>query len=257
MTKGNLYTNTAFLYDYDNRELLNYDTELCLKLLSETDGDILEIACGTGRVTILLAKSTDRNVVALDLSDEMLTVFKSKLDDINLLNLQIEKANMADFEFDRKFGYIILTWRAFQILLKDTDVKSCLECIKNHMDQKTVLLLSVFLPLDDYGTDWIGKESVSYEVDDPVSNNRIKRYTKNVRSDMEKQIIEYASIYEVTPLTVNSETAEKSKAEIYEDLTTLRYYYPEQIKQLLSDNGFFVVNEYRTETDIFLVVKLS
>jgi SAM-dependent methyltransferase len=257
MTKGNLYTNTAFLYDYDNRELLKYDAELCLKLLGETSGDILEIACGTGRVTMPLAKSTDRNVVALDLSDEMLTVLKSKLDCTGLSNLKIEKANMADFQLNRKFGYIILTWRAFQILHDDTDIKNCLECIKNHMDQNTILLLSVFLPLDEYGAGWIGKESISYVVDDTVSGNRIKRYTKNERSDTERQIIEYASVYEVTPLPENTETAEKLKPEIYKDMTTLRYYYPEQIKQLLSDNGFSIINDYRTETDIFLVLKLS
>jgi len=252
MPKDSLYPNTAFLYDFDNRELLNYDVVLCIKYLKETDGDILEIACGTGRVSIPVVKCTDRSILAFDLSDEMLAVFRSKITGNEFPNLQIKKADMTAFDFDRKFGYIILVWRAFQSLTKDDDIKSCLKCIRDHMDKDSVMLFSVFIPQDKYGPDWVGKEALSYDLTDPVSGNRIKRYSRNIRSDEKNQIIEYASIYEVTQHRADETT---TKTEVFEDRIIYRYYYPPQIKQLLTDNGFSVINEYTNETDIFLEVK--
>lgn len=247
MNKYNLYTNTAFLYDFDNRDLLNDDLEICLNHVKETKGDILEIACGTGRVTIPVMKSTSRNITAFDLSDEMLSVLKSKLQNNNFSNLRIEKANMIDFDFGQKFGLVILTWRAFQFLISEEDAVKCLKCIKKHMDKDTVVVLSVFLPSKEYGANWIGKESVSYEIIDPKTNNKIRRSTKNLNSNEENQTIEYASIYNIV--------SPNGEHEIFEDKVILRYYYPEQIKKLLTDWGFTIIGEQRTLNDIFLTLK--
>ena len=124
------------------------------------------------------------------------------------------------------------------------------------MDKDTILLFSVFLPGGKYDSSWVGKESLSYDLTDTVTNCNIKRYTKNIFSDEKKQIIEYASIYEITPLSESEKPHEQAQKEVYEDRIIYRYYYPEQIKQLLTDNNFSIINEYRTDTDIFFEVKL-
>ena len=249
ISSENLYISTAFLYDFDNRDLLNYDVELCLKYINQTRGDILEMACDTGRITIpVLENAGGRSVTAFDLSDTMLEVFREKISSSAYMgNLRLEKANMADFDFSQKFGLIILVWRAFQCLINEEDAKSCLQCVKNHMDASSIFLFSIFLPRESYGADWLGKENISYEAADPQTGNEIKRWTKNLKSDEEAQVIEYASIYEITGSGGNKNRLE--------DRITCKYYYPEQIKQLLADCGFTVVMEYTTDTDLFLTLK--
>ncbi|MCL1903600.1 MAG: class I SAM-dependent methyltransferase [Oscillospiraceae bacterium] len=251
MATKNLYENTAYLYDFDNRDLLNDDVKIALECVEKTKGDILEIACGTGRVTIpVLKKAIDRNVTAFDLSDTMLSVFRekaAKLPDEITKNLSIENANMTIFNLNKTFGLVILIWRAFQVLLNESDAVQCLKNIKKHMNDDSLFLFSVFIPRQSYGDDWLGKETEAYITVDPATNNKIRRYTKNIKSDQEKQIIEYVSIYEIT--------APDGRFETIEDNITYRYYTPEQIKSLLIKCGFTIIEESSNSTDIFLVLR--
>lgn len=73
----NLYKNTFRFYDliatdFDNDDLKFYENFLLIK-----NSKILEIGCGTGRVSIWLANH-GYSVVGLDLSEEMLGVLKKK-----------------------------------------------------------------------------------------------------------------------------------------------------------------------------------
>lgn len=253
MSTENLYENTAYLYDFDNRDLLNDDIAIALKCVSETRGDILEIACGTGRVTIPILESIiGRNVTAFDLSDEMLTVFREKAEKLPIeisKNLLIKKSDMRSFNFNQTFGVVILIWRAFQVLLNESDAVQCLENIKFHMAENSLFLFSVFIPQKSYGEEWVGKETEAYVVIDPKTGNKIRRYTKNLKSDEQKQMIEYSSIYQIT--------APDGKSETIEDNITYRYYYPEQIKALLTKCGFTIIEESSNSTDIFLILKRS
>ena len=72
---------------------------------------LLEVACGTGRVGIRLAKD-GINVVGLDLSADMLAVAKKKSQD--LTNIRWVQADMRSFDMDEKFGLAIITGHAFQ-----------------------------------------------------------------------------------------------------------------------------------------------
>jgi SAM-dependent methyltransferase len=246
MTEINLYANTAHLYDFDNREFLDYDVKLCLEYVNKTNGNILEIACGTGRVTIPILKNIPNcKVTAFDLSDKMLSVFKKKIKSA-CHNLQLAKADMRNFSFNQKFDLVILIWRAFQVLLEEEDAKKCLQNVRKHMNKDSVFLFSIFLPQKSYGADWVGKEIFSYEAVDPANGNKIKRYTKNLNSDEEKQIIEYASIYDiVTP---------EGKCEVLEDKIVYKYYSLEQIKKLLADCGFTILKEHHTSADMFFAL---
>ena len=51
--KANLYRVTASLYDLDQRNITKDDISFYLEYASKLHGSILELACGTGRVTIL------------------------------------------------------------------------------------------------------------------------------------------------------------------------------------------------------------
>lgn len=55
--KSNLYQKTAFLYDFDNLEILKADLPFYLEFAAKYSGDILELACGTGRVSLVLAQN--------------------------------------------------------------------------------------------------------------------------------------------------------------------------------------------------------
>lgn len=143
----NLYLDSAHLYDACMNKLYG-DRDIPFFLsYAKPEMDILEIACGTGRITLPLAR-IGANITGLDLSRSMLQVFQTKLqfeptdvqDRINYL-----EADMTDFELNRKFNLIIIPLYSFQALTTDKDINSSLACIKNHMDHKTILIITMFV----------------------------------------------------------------------------------------------------------------
>ena len=70
---------------------------------------VLDVACGTGRHSVALAKD-GYNVVGVDYSEELLGVARNKLD---VPNLQFVQQNVADLKLDRKFDVAICMWSSF------------------------------------------------------------------------------------------------------------------------------------------------
>ena len=80
---GNLYHNTADFYDYDNREIIKDDLDFYIDYAKQTKGTILELASGTGRVSLYLSEKTGRSIECIELSEHMLKIFSEKLQNCN------------------------------------------------------------------------------------------------------------------------------------------------------------------------------
>lgn len=118
------------------------DVKLWQKLAIQCGEPILEICCGSGRITKELAK-LDLKITALDNSEKML----AKLRSLQLKNVEVIKADMRDFALNRKFNFIFISYSSFQQLLTLEDQKQCLETIKRHLteDGKLALDISPFI----------------------------------------------------------------------------------------------------------------
>ena len=91
---------------------------------------VLEIACGTGRVTIPLAKA-GYQMTGFDVSPELLEIARSKT--IGEPNPTWIQADMRTFELDRKFGVVISPGHSFQFMNTAEEQVQCLEQIKRHL----------------------------------------------------------------------------------------------------------------------------
>jgi SAM-dependent methyltransferase len=93
-------------------------------------GTVLEIACGTGRVAIRLARA-GVNVVGLDSSAEMVQIVTQK--SAGLRNVRWVKADMRSFQLEETFGLTLIPGHAFQNLNSPEDQVACLQCIRRHL----------------------------------------------------------------------------------------------------------------------------
>ncbi|GAA5154627.1 MULTISPECIES: daptide-type RiPP biosynthesis methyltransferase [Amycolatopsis] len=75
-----------------------------LRLAQGAPGPVLELACGSGRLTLPLA-ARGHEVVALDSSAPLLALLKSRIRDERI---DVVECDMAEFAFDRSFGLIVL-----------------------------------------------------------------------------------------------------------------------------------------------------
>lgn len=92
-------------------------------------GTVLDLACGTGRLTIPFAQK-GLKVIGLDASKPMLTRAQEKSQ-----NLLIEWAHgdIRHFQLNQKFDLITMAGNAFQGLLTDDDQTRMLLCVKSHL----------------------------------------------------------------------------------------------------------------------------
>lgn len=108
-------------------------------------GNALDLACGTGRLTIALAKSGVQ-CVGLDSSPEMLDLAREKSKGLGIDYLE---EDIRKFSLGQKFDLITLTGNSFQALLTEPDQKSMLACVKNHLKAGGVFAFNTRVPHKD------------------------------------------------------------------------------------------------------------
>ena len=106
---------------------------------------VLELGCGTGRVTIPMAQ-TGAEVVGIDNAAPMLDVARRKAEALGLRSISWLQADMADFALGARFGLAVIPFRSFQMLPTEEQQRSCLACIKDHLIEGGRLALNVANP---------------------------------------------------------------------------------------------------------------
>lgn len=97
-------------------------------------GRVLDLACGTGRIAMALAHA-GLNVTAIDNSEGMLEVFRSKLSaepQPIQTRICIQQARMQSFELADRFPSVVCCDAFFHNLTVD-DQMSCLLCVARHL----------------------------------------------------------------------------------------------------------------------------
>ena len=123
---------------------------------------ILEVACGTGRVGIRLAKEGVR-VVGLDLSAGMLKEAASKSK--GMTNIRWVKGDMCSFNLGETFGLALITGHAFHNLNNAADQAACLESIHRHLLPDGRLVIHLDFPDFAWLGDLMGKSGGVFEKD--------------------------------------------------------------------------------------------
>lgn len=110
---------------------------------------VLDIACGTGRVAIPLAKQGIK-VVGLDISTPMLDVAREKSQGVS--NIKLVEGDMRSFDLGERFGLIMIPGHAFQNLVEIEDQVICLRSIARHLEENGILIIH----LDHQSMSWLG-----------------------------------------------------------------------------------------------------
>ncbi|MCC6738898.1 MAG: class I SAM-dependent methyltransferase [Planctomycetia bacterium] len=122
------------------------DVEFYRAAAGRARGAVLELACGTGRVTIPLAMA-GHDVTALDASAGMLRVARAKSAG---LPIRFVKGDMRRFRLGRRFKLIFVTFRSFQALLTPADQRACLASVRRHLAPGGRFIVNVFDPKLEY-----------------------------------------------------------------------------------------------------------
>jgi SAM-dependent methyltransferase len=234
----NLYINDAHLYDLDNRDELKRDIPFYIEFAQKINEPILELACGTGRLTIPLAEA-GHEVWGVELSTQMLEQFKIKISNLPQEisgKIHLFQEDMSEFSLDRKFPLIIIPGRSFQLLYKEETENSCLKHVLEHLTDDGYFIVSIADFVGGRENVWVNNEEVfDWENVDPKTGFKVRRTHIKKEIDTHKQIIYPQKNYYIMKYDNLIEKIVKRSPWKYFSLT--------QIRNLLISNGFNIIKE--------------
>jgi SAM-dependent methyltransferase len=232
----------GFIADYyDSSPILvnrTQDIAFYVAAASKYGDPVLELGCGTGRVTMAIAKAGYR-VVGLDISEKMLERAAEKRS--TLLRearerLQLVQGDMTRFALKERFRTIVIPFRPFQHLLEVEQQMNCLRCVREHLLPNGRLILDFFQTDAERMHDpMFLKESSLVEYDLPggrrvALSERVAAFRRGQqRNDVEM-------IFRVRHADGRQERLVMA--------WTLRYFFRYEVEHLLARCGFEVAAVY-------------
>lgn len=143
------------------------------------DQAVLEVACGTGRVAIRLARE-GFEVTGLDLSSAMLDVAREK--SAGMSNLRWVQGDMRSFELGETFGLVIIPGHSFQNILTAADQFACLESIWRHLVPGGLLVVHLDHPEIDWLRGLTGDQGGVFETKGQFTHPRTGRQVRTLQA---------------------------------------------------------------------------
>ena len=224
---------------YDNNPDAPDDILFYRERIPAPDAALLELGCGTGRVTLPLSAYC-QYIHGIDRSPAMIAICQEKLDIAKTSpdRVRVEVGDITCFDLERKFDLMIAPFRVMQNLETDADVDGLFSCIRQHLSLDGTAILNVFKPnappavlAEKWGS---LAENLNWEV--PTFEGRITCSDRRTAYDAEKVILYPELIYR---RYAGDELIEEAVLKI-----VMRCYYPEQFIRLIEGHGFRIVNRW-------------
>ncbi|MBP6629815.1 MAG: methyltransferase domain-containing protein [Kofleriaceae bacterium] len=181
----------AFRYDLEYRRRRD-DVRAYLALatrLARPGATVIDLGCGTGRVTLPLARAGFR-VVAVDRAPAMLAGLRARLDRASRMvraRVEVVSADLRDFELGVRAPLVIAAFNVVEHLYTRVEVDACLRRVGAHLDDDGRFAFDVQVPdlawlLRDPTRRWARTRFT-----DPRTGHRVE-YSTNHRYDPIGQI---------------------------------------------------------------------
>ena len=191
---------------------------------------VLELACGSGRFTIPLAKE-GVNITGVDISEEMLALAKLKAskDEVNIHFLQ---GDMRSFALGEKFKLIFIPAQSLSHLHTREEVEDCFSCVRQHLADEGRFLIELF----NSSVRMLARESDCRssvgQYEDPKAGSQVF-VTEEVRYDAASQVNHVLWLF-------RDEGTKKETVLSFK----MRQFFPQEIDALLCYNSFLIEHKY-------------
>lgn len=191
-----VFDRVARFYDYEQKDFTK-DTPFYTEYAKQCGGEVLELACGTGRILVPMAKQ-GIIVTGLDASEEMLNIARRKMEIDKEIkkNMTVIYSDMRAFSIKKEFSMVLIAFRSFQCLLTKEDQVSCLGEVHKHLSDGGLLILDLFAPRHDL----LAQVHRTFELGkfyDEESDVYVTRHAED-RYDLAKQTLHEDRFYEWT-----------------------------------------------------------
>ena len=226
--KHNIYDD-ASAYDLMLGDRIN-DLPFYLDQLTGLGERILELGCGTGRLTIPLALQ-GFDVTGIDIEESMLALAREKAAQKGA-NIDWVQGDVRDFDLGKQFDAVLFPVNSIGHMLDNRGMEACLACVRRHLTDDGRFIFQAFNPLLQILTRDQDQRYPAYEYEDPNGRGHV--------------IITESNIYD-RALQVNNITwyylFQDTQEEISKALP-IRLFFPQELDSILHHNGFDIIAKY-------------
>lgn len=220
-------------------DLANQQTEDVEFYLRQAEGaaNVLELGCGTGRVTIPMARSVSR-IVGVDQSPSMLRICRRKVRDDAIARdrVQLVEHDVRTLKLGERFELITAPFRVLQNI--ETGVERFFEVISEHMAPHGAAIVTTYNPRGS-------REELMEKWSTPAEFDVWK---KQDGADLIQHSVRYGGVRE-DPFTLYPDQIYRRfrSGELVEEKVSsppMRVYYPDELVETIERAGFQVKNQW-------------
>jgi SAM-dependent methyltransferase len=211
------------------------DVPFYLERLRSSEARVLELGCGTGRVSLPLAEQC-AFLHGVDYSEAMLEICLHRLAESGLGadRARFTVADISDFRLDDRFDLVIAPFRVIQNLETDAQLTGLFRCIRDHLLPGGRCILNAFNPsrsAEAMLSEWVSDEEIkAWEV--PTEDGRLACFDIRRRLTVDPLVLYPELVYR---RFVGEEVVEEEVLSI-----AMRCFYPPEFLSLIEDHGFTI-----------------
>lgn len=220
-------------------------------LRKRENGNILELCCGTGRLTILLAQE-GYNITGVDNSVSMLMQAKTKANELNI-PIRFIESDIRYLDLPDLYDIIFIPFNSIHHLYSNQDFFKVLTGIKKHLKEDGYFIFDCFNP------------NIRYIVDAEKEEQVVAEYsTKDGRNIVVKQTMIYENKTQINRIKWHYFI--NGKFDSIQNLD-MRMFFPKELDEYLSFYEFEIINKFggfneeifedKSEKQIFVCKKLT
>ncbi len=120
------------------------DIEFYKKIVVNSKGKVLELACGSGRLLVPY-RNMGADIEGLDISSDMLAICREKLKENNL-SAPLYKQDLTRFKTGKQYAAIFIAGASFQMIDNFEKAMTSLQLIYHHLQSDGLFVLDLFSP---------------------------------------------------------------------------------------------------------------
>ena len=226
------YKVGELIYDaniYDGLNTFLSDLQFYKKWLPKNkEAEILELCCGTGRLTIPIAKD-GYSICGVDYTPSMLEQAKMKAIEAELV-IDFIEADIRMLDLQEKFDLIFIPFNSIHHLYRNEDLFNALGCVRNHLKVGGLFLLDCFNP------------NIQYIVEHEKKQIEVAAYTtKDGREILIKQLMRYERKTQINRIEWHYFI--NGKFDSIQNLD-MRLFFPQELDTYLDWNGFKIIHKF-------------
>lgn len=197
-------------------------------LPKDKNSKLLELCCGTGRLTIPIAKDGYR-IYGVDNNVSMLDKAKEKALESGL-NIKFIEADIRELHLPETFDLIFIPFNSIHHLYKTEDFVKVLAIVRNHLNKGGRFLFDCYNP------------NIQYIVEGQKGKEKITDYfTKDGRHVIIEQSMHYESHNQINRIEwhyyINGEFDSIQNMD-------MRLYFPQELDFYLKSSGFSILKKF-------------